>query len=104
MRSISKNSDSHLPTYALSEELERHITERLPAKMNVREDFQNANFSETDDKLLTVPYESYPAIDMRYSFLNSSHPSIYIRKCYKEIYDLIMIIIINEDERRKGNN
>ena len=66
------------------------------SKVNVVEDFKNACF-EDNNKILRFETSSYPVIGMGYIFpnqlingRNTFIPKLYVRKCYKEVYDLIL--------------
>ena len=51
---------------------------------------------------LTFPMDSYPVEGMGYKFVEEFNPRIFVRECYKEMYDLIMKMnnIEDIDERR----
>ena len=65
------------------------------------ENFRDAKFSGTDNKILTFPENSYPVKGMDYEFLEEMGSRIYIRECYKEMHDLMMMNNIENVKKRK---
>ena len=93
--------DANSPTVDLSDEdLLEYLQEAKPSKkFNVMDDFRAAEFSGIDNKVLTFPKNSYPLEGMGYELIKKIESRIFIRKCYKEMYDLIMKMNKIEDEK-----
>ena len=64
-------------------------------------DFRAAEFSGIDNSVLTFPKSSYPVKGMGYEFTEEINSRIFIRQCYKEMYDIIMKMITNEDLKQR---
>jgi hypothetical protein len=61
------------------------------------ENFRDAKFSGVNNEILTFPMDSYPVEGMGYKFAEEFNPRIFVRECYKEMYDLIMKMNKAED-------
>ena len=98
------NSSFHSPAVELSNiDLLDYLQEAKPSRtFNVMENFRDAKFSGVNNEILTFPLNSYPVEGMGYKFATEFNPRIFVRECYKEMYDLIMEMnnIEDIDERR----
>ena len=65
------------------------------------EDFRAAKFSGVNNEILAFPINSYPVEGMLYKFASVSNPRIFVRDCYKEMYDIIMKMNKEEDLDKK---
>jgi len=95
--------DANSPTVDLSNiDLLDYLQETKPSRTyNVMNDFRAAEFSGIDNKVLTFPKNSYPLEGMGYELIKNIESRIFIRKCYKEMYNLIMKMITNEDLKQR---
>jgi hypothetical protein len=65
-------------------------------------DFRAAEFSGVNsNEILTFPMNSYPVKGMGYKFVEEFNPRIFVRECYKEMYDLIMEMNKAEDIQKR---
>ena len=93
------NSSFHSPAAELSNvDLLDYLQEAKPSRtFNVMENFRDAKFSGVNNEILTFPMDSYPVEGMGYKFAEEFNPRIFVRECYKEMYDLIMKMNKAED-------
>ena len=68
---------------------------------NVMENFRAAKFSGVNNEILTFPMDSYPVEGMGYKFAEEFNPRIFVRECYKEMYDIIMRMNKEEDVKKR---
>ena len=68
---------------------------------SVMENFRAAKFSGVNNEILAFPINSYPVKGMLYTFASVSKPRIFVRDCYKEMYDIIMKMNKEEDLDKK---
>jgi hypothetical protein len=90
---LKNANSSSLPTVDLSsKDLLKYLKKSEASEdYNVMDDFRAAEFSGIDNKVLTFPKNSYP---VGYEFAQEMDSGIFIRECYKEMYDLIMKMIM----------
>jgi len=101
--SLNNANSSSLPTVDLSsKDLLKYLKKSESSEdYNVMDDFRDAKFSGIDNKTLTFPKSSYPVESMGYEFAQIMDSRIFIRECYKEMYDLIMKMNTVEDVKQR---
>ena len=97
------NSSFHSQAVELSNiDLLDYLQETKPSRTyNVMENFRAAKFSGVNNEILTFPMDSYPVEGMGYKFATLSNPRIFVRECYKEMYDIIMRMNKEEDVKKR---